>query len=60
MRRPMGTYTVTGARSIAGKRPGQELTDDELVGCNIAALIEGGHLTPNPTKAPKAETNEEK
>jgi hypothetical protein len=38
----MASYTVTSA-SFA-KPLGTVLSDDDLAGCNIAALVEGGHL----------------
>jgi hypothetical protein len=48
----MATYKVL-ADNIAGKQPGDTITDDELVGANIEALIESGHLakTTNNKKA---------
>jgi hypothetical protein len=56
----MNTYRITGPRRVAGRLPGESVTDDDLVSCNIAALVMGGHLAPNPTRAAKPETNEEK
>ena len=55
----MATYLIVGERSIAGKPPGSTLNDDELATCNIAALIDGGHIAPNQQRAVKAETSEE-
>ena len=55
----MRTFTITGRRHVAGKSPGQTVREDDLAGCNIAALIQGAHLTENPTKAPQAEKKEE-
>ena len=37
-------YTVTSDRLTAAR--GETVTGDQLEGCNIAALIEGGHLAP--------------
>lgn len=56
----MTTYKITGSRQVAGRPPGSILSQEDLAGCNITALIRGGHLTPNPTKAPKAESDQEK
>jgi hypothetical protein len=36
-------YKVT--QSLVGMHAGQVVTAAELAGCNIAALVEGGHLT---------------
>ena len=56
----MNTYRITGPRHVAGRRTGETVSEEDLVSCNIPALIEGGHIAPNPTRAPKPETNEEK
>lgn len=56
----MDTYTIIGSRPVAERQQGDTITDVELVGCNISALIQGGHLALNPTKAVKVETQEEK
>lgn len=48
----MASYMVVGDREVAGKKPGEVVSDDELAGSNIPALLEGGHLAP--TKAPAA------
>jgi hypothetical protein len=55
----MSTYLVAGTRQVAGKAPGATVKEHELAGCNIAALIRGGHLAPIPTKAVKADNSEE-
>lgn len=52
----MTTYTITGGFNVAGKAPGETVTDEELDGSNIPVLIEAGCITPN--KAPKAPTQE--
>lgn len=39
-------YRIVGSRSVAGRAPGEVLSDEELAGCNLAALVEGGHLEP--------------
>ena len=43
-------YTVTSDR-VAGHASGDTVTDDDLEGANIAALVAGGHLTPVETKS---------
>lgn len=40
---------------IAGKAAGDTITDEELVGCNVDALIEAGHLSAPTPKAIKAD-----
>ena len=48
----MTTYKVAGTRTVAGVEPGGTVTDGDLEGCNIDALISGGHLAaPSTTKA---------
>lgn len=49
----MGSYKVA-SDLVAGKKPGDTITDQELEGCNIQALIEAGHLV-GETKSNKAE-----
>jgi hypothetical protein len=45
------TYKVAGTRTVAGVEPGGTVTDGDLEGCNIDALISGGHLAaPSTTK----------
>lgn len=56
----MNTYTVIGSRPVAERQHGDTIAEAELIGCNISALIQGGHLALNPTKAVKVETQEEK
>ena len=46
------TYKIVGTCTVAGVEPGGTVTDDDLEGCNIEALISGGHLAaPSTTKA---------
>ena len=48
----MTTYKIVGPRPVAGVAPGGTVTDDDLEGSNIEALIEAGHLaSPNKSKA---------
>lgn len=39
-------FRIVGSRNVAGKAPGDVLGDAELTGCNLAVLVEGGHLEP--------------
>ena len=56
----MDKFKISGPRPLAGKKPGETVTIDDLAGCNIDALLQGGHLTPaTATKAPKAINPEE-
>jgi len=49
----MANYKVV-SELVAGKNPGDTITDQELEGCNIDALIEAGHIV-GETKSTKAE-----
>lgn len=47
----MQSFTVIGGFTVAGKHPGETVTEDELAGANIPVLIDAGCITPNkPTK----------
>ena len=51
----MANYKII-SDMIPGKKPGDSITDDELDGINVDALIEGGHISaenPTPKKAEK-------
>jgi len=52
----MANYKVVTDR-VAGKTAGDTVTDEELSGINVAALIEAGHITgetqPKTQKAEK-------
>jgi hypothetical protein len=51
----MATYKVT-SELVAGKSLGDTITDDELQGLSIEALINGGHIEPTKqTKKAEAE-----
>jgi hypothetical protein len=41
----MATYKVL-SDNFAGKACGETVTDEELEGCSVEALIAGGHLAP--------------
>lgn len=45
----MASFTVS-SELIAGKNLGDTISDVELEGCNIAALLEAGHLVETSTK----------
>lgn len=53
----MATYKITSDREIAGKTAGEIVTDDDLAGSNVVALIEAGHITK--TKTTKLDTEEQ-
>lgn len=56
----MTVYKITSHRQVAGKNAGETVTFDELTGCNIDALVQGGHLTPaTTTKAVKVTKEQE-
>jgi hypothetical protein len=45
----MANYIVTSAR-LAGFKPGDIVTDSDLKGSNIKALIESGHISTHTVK----------
>jgi len=45
----MASYTVS-SEILAGKNIGDTISDLELEGCNIEALLAAGHLVETPTK----------
>lgn len=49
----MASYKVL-SDLVTGKKPGDTITDDELLGCNVEALIAGGHIAAD-TKSTKAD-----
>jgi hypothetical protein len=56
----MANYIVTSAR-LAGFEPGDIVTDSDLHGSNINALIEGGHIsTQTVKKSAKTKDTDEK
>lgn len=50
----MANYKVASDR-IAGKKAGDSITLEELRGCNVAALLDGGHIVAESTQPKKAE-----
>ena len=55
----MANYIVTSAR-LAGFKPGDIVTDSDLDGSSIEALIEAGHISTQSVKksAKTKDTNE--
>lgn len=54
----MTHYRVAGP--LMGMATGDVVTDSDLQGCNIGALVEGGHLivVPNPKRSkPQEDTD---
>ena len=49
----MSTYKIVGTHRVAGVEPGGTVSDDDLEGCNIEALISGGHLAAPPATKTK-------
>ena len=47
----MANYLVTSTR-LAGFEPGDIVTDSDLKGSNIEALIKGGHISTQSVKKP--------
>jgi len=52
----VATHQITGGFNVAGRAPGEIVTDEDLEGSNIPVLIEAGCITP--IKAPKAQNQE--
>jgi hypothetical protein len=50
----MASYKVV-SDLVAGKNPGDTITDEELLGVNVEALIEAGHIAGETTTKNKAE-----
>jgi hypothetical protein len=56
----MANYIVTSAR-LAGFKPGDIVTDSDLKGVSIEALIEAGHIsTQTVKKSAKTKDTDEK
>jgi hypothetical protein len=47
----MTTYQIASSR-VSGHQLGDIVTDDDLSGINVHALLVGGHLKPAPTPKP--------
>lgn len=52
----MATYKVL-SDNFAGKEAGDTVSDSELDGLNVDALIEGGHLAKTTNQTKKSEEN---
>lgn len=53
------TFVVT-SHNLARHSAGDIVTVDDLAGCNIPALVEGGHITPQPVApAPPSDEDDE-
>lgn len=50
----MANYKVASSR-VTGKKVGDTITLEELSGCNVEALLEGGHIVAESTQPKKAE-----
>jgi len=50
----MANYKVL-SNLVEGKNAGDNISDDELQGCDIAALVEAGHLAEPSTKKTEKE-----
>lgn len=48
------TYKIVGPLSVAGKQPGENVTTDDLDGCDVRHLIEAGHIAPTGKSTTKA------
>ena len=53
----MATYKVVSDREVAGKHTGEMISDDDLAGANVDALIEAGHI--QKIKSTKLENQEQ-
>jgi len=55
----MANYIVTSTR-LAGFKPGDVVSSDDLDGVNIEALVEAGHISTQTVKKPAKtkDTNE--
>lgn len=52
-------FKIVGNHEVAGVAPGGIVSTDELQGCNIGALVEGGHLEIVQSRAVKAAASAE-
>lgn len=53
----MTTYRVLSENCTLGKQ-GDTVTDDQLEGVNVAALVDGGHLAEVSVRVSKTELKE--
>lgn len=40
----MSKFKIVGRRPVAGKQPGEVLSEDDLEGVDVDALVRGGHV----------------
>lgn len=52
----MNTYKIVGPLPVAGHEPGDVISDDDLVGCDVQHLIGAGHIASTKSKTAKVET----
>jgi hypothetical protein len=55
-------YTITSdTLAVPNKKKGESIAEKDLLelGCNIAALVSGGHLSSNSPSKPQAEGADE-
>lgn len=53
----MSKYKIAGARPVAGHAPGDTISETDLAGANIGALVEAGHLVPTASAPSKKSTD---
>lgn len=52
-------FKIVGDRPVVGHQPGDFLSEEDLAGVNVDALITGGHIQPvAPKKATEKEESE--
>lgn len=54
----MSSYRILSSKLAAGPA-GAVVTENQLHGCNIAALVAGGHIAPATVSEPETETEPE-
>ena len=42
----MNRYKISSNRPVAGHAPGDTISETDLAGANIGALVEAGHIVP--------------
>jgi hypothetical protein len=50
----VSTYKIVGPLPVAGKQPGEDVTTDDLEGCDVVHLVEAGHIAPTGKSTNKA------
>ncbi len=55
----MTTYKIVGLHTVCGREPGESVTDEDLEGYYVDALIEGGHIIPDKARKAVSATNQE-